>query len=244
MLEDKMLTVEEVANLLRTTPNTVYRWLRSGRLEGIKIGKEWRISETALRERFNRKAISAEPVYFEKLNLQNNHVLAVAADCHNIYDLEAKFLREGLEKGYRLFKGCWWQTPDEVREEFSLRGIAVEALERENALVIVDLKEEYLKGGVAKSVEAWAEEAKKTQKLGYKKMWGSGSPCLFAGNNSTVVITFESLLEETLHKLPVVGICPYALDTFKDNFVLLLNLLNHHRGLFFYDQGVATYLKR
>jgi len=36
-------TVEETAQLLRVSPQTVLRLLRSGKARGVKIGKEWRI---------------------------------------------------------------------------------------------------------------------------------------------------------------------------------------------------------
>jgi excisionase family DNA binding protein len=41
-------TPEEVAGALRVTAPTVYEWLRSGQLEGVKAGKFWRVSQPAL----------------------------------------------------------------------------------------------------------------------------------------------------------------------------------------------------
>lgn len=38
-----MLGVPEVAQLLGIEPNTLYIWLRNGKLPGIKVGKSWRI---------------------------------------------------------------------------------------------------------------------------------------------------------------------------------------------------------
>jgi excisionase family DNA binding protein len=43
-----LLTVDEVAELLRTSRATVYNLARQGRIPGAQIGKSWR---------FNRKAI-------------------------------------------------------------------------------------------------------------------------------------------------------------------------------------------
>ena len=37
------LTPEQVAETLQVTTFTVYRWLRSGKLVGVKIGKLWRV---------------------------------------------------------------------------------------------------------------------------------------------------------------------------------------------------------
>jgi excisionase family DNA binding protein len=43
-----LLTVEEVAALLRVDEATVRRWLRDGELAGLKVGRAWRIHESAL----------------------------------------------------------------------------------------------------------------------------------------------------------------------------------------------------
>ena len=45
---DRLLTVEEIASRLNLTTETIRRWLRSGRLRGIRIGARragWRIPE-------------------------------------------------------------------------------------------------------------------------------------------------------------------------------------------------------
>ena len=38
-----ILTIEEAAEELKVQPKTVREWLRTGRLEGIKAGRLWRI---------------------------------------------------------------------------------------------------------------------------------------------------------------------------------------------------------
>ncbi len=48
---ERLRTVKEVAEILQTDTESVYRWLRQGKLKGVKIGGTcWRISETALAE--------------------------------------------------------------------------------------------------------------------------------------------------------------------------------------------------
>jgi excisionase family DNA binding protein len=47
-MQRAFLGVSEVANVLGLRPVTIYRWCRSGRLPCVKIGKEWRISRSAL----------------------------------------------------------------------------------------------------------------------------------------------------------------------------------------------------
>lgn len=48
MEKDKYLTIEEVAETLRVAYMTVYRWIKAGKLEAIKAGKQYRISEKSL----------------------------------------------------------------------------------------------------------------------------------------------------------------------------------------------------
>lgn len=40
---EKMLTPNQVAEILQVHPDTVVRWLRDGTLKGIKVGGLWRI---------------------------------------------------------------------------------------------------------------------------------------------------------------------------------------------------------
>ena len=43
-----LLTPKEVADRLRVSEQTVLRWLRSGKLKGVKAGKLWRVEEEEL----------------------------------------------------------------------------------------------------------------------------------------------------------------------------------------------------
>jgi len=45
-----MLTIEETANRLRVTPETIRRQLRSGKLEGTKFGAKWLIKPEAVEQ--------------------------------------------------------------------------------------------------------------------------------------------------------------------------------------------------
>ncbi len=52
----KMLTVDEVAAILRVTPKTVRNLLNAAKLPGVKIGRVWRVSEAALWKHLLREA--------------------------------------------------------------------------------------------------------------------------------------------------------------------------------------------
>jgi len=43
-----LLSVEEVAARVKVSTYTVRRWVRQGRLAGIKIGRDWRVDERDL----------------------------------------------------------------------------------------------------------------------------------------------------------------------------------------------------
>ena len=50
-MDNEYLTPEEIAAKLRVHEDTVRRWLRTGELEGIKIGKrQWRVKRRELEE--------------------------------------------------------------------------------------------------------------------------------------------------------------------------------------------------
>lgn len=44
------LTVQEIAEKYKVTPAAVHKWIKEGKLKAIKLGRVWRIPESALRE--------------------------------------------------------------------------------------------------------------------------------------------------------------------------------------------------
>ncbi len=60
----ELFTVEEVATRFRVKPRTVYRWLKSGVMEGIRTpGGQHRITGEAVRQEFERRVVNEpEPV--------------------------------------------------------------------------------------------------------------------------------------------------------------------------------------
>lgn len=48
MLDDEMLTIEELAAYLKLRPQTIYKWAQRGTLPGAKLGKEWRFRRSAI----------------------------------------------------------------------------------------------------------------------------------------------------------------------------------------------------
>lgn len=55
----ELFTVEEVASRFRVKPRTVYRWLKSGQMVGIRTpGGQHRITGEAVRAEFERRVIN------------------------------------------------------------------------------------------------------------------------------------------------------------------------------------------
>jgi len=44
----KLLTLKEASEILNVNPEVLRRWLRGGRVNGVKVGSDWRISQTEL----------------------------------------------------------------------------------------------------------------------------------------------------------------------------------------------------
>lgn len=51
---NKLLTVNEVANILRVSNMTVYRLVKSGQIPAIRVGKNYRIKESDVNEYLSR----------------------------------------------------------------------------------------------------------------------------------------------------------------------------------------------
>lgn len=50
---DKIMTLEEVAEYLRLTPQTIYTWAQEKKIPAVKLGKEWRFKKSLIEKWFN-----------------------------------------------------------------------------------------------------------------------------------------------------------------------------------------------
>jgi excisionase family DNA binding protein len=48
MDNDKIMTLEEVAEYLRVKPQTIYTWLQEKKIPAAKLGKEWRFKKSMI----------------------------------------------------------------------------------------------------------------------------------------------------------------------------------------------------
>jgi excisionase family DNA binding protein len=61
--DDRLLTVGEVADLMRVSNMTVYRLIKGGQLAALRVGKNYRIRESDVGD-----YLSARTVHFDGLN--------------------------------------------------------------------------------------------------------------------------------------------------------------------------------
>ena len=55
MSDDKMLTVQQVADQIQVNPETVRHWIRTGELDALDIGGAYRISRVDLNDFIQRR---------------------------------------------------------------------------------------------------------------------------------------------------------------------------------------------
>ena len=60
MLEN-LMTVKEVAALLRVSPQTLYKMLEQGSIPAVKIGSQWRFDRDQIREWIKTRAGGTAP---------------------------------------------------------------------------------------------------------------------------------------------------------------------------------------
>lgn len=50
MPDIKLYTLDEIADTLKVTRRTLYTYIKEGKLNAVKIGRSWRVSEEALKD--------------------------------------------------------------------------------------------------------------------------------------------------------------------------------------------------
>lgn len=66
LVENEILTIEEVAAYLRLTPQTIYKWAQEKRIPAAKLGKEWRFRKSIIDQWLDEQILSSESG-FERL---------------------------------------------------------------------------------------------------------------------------------------------------------------------------------
>lgn len=242
----QLLTVDEVATYLRVATNTVYRWCRDGKLTAIKMGKEWRVSrqdlETFVNARRTGKRVASLDNIFANTLTAPEHVLVMMTDPDAVFKMEADFFTVGMRQGRQLYKGCWWQHPDDVRERFAAYGLPVETLESDKKLVVEDFRSLYLERGPQAVYDAWISCA---GDFDHKVFWGAGSHLVNDWDgNFDGLRTFEEGLHQMLCNLSVVALCCCVVAPAEtEATAALIDLAAHHTGSLFVAQGDAMLMR-
>lgn len=230
----RMLTIDEVAALMRVHRNTVYRWCRSGRLPATKVGKDWRVSRDTIEgliapaeENVIRGAkVVLGPEAVEPADLggrepdgrvleflsslePGEHLLTLVDGPGAVLEVERQFFEVAQHRAGKLFKGCWWQSVDEVREQFQVGGLDVEQMEWSGRFEFADLRRIFRLRGARGAAEAWQEAAQRAVLDGHPNIWGAGSPSLDCCGGHEGLMTFEHGMDAGLRGLPVVAMCTY-----------------------------------
>lgn len=64
MAEIKVYTTEEALEVLKVTRRTLYRYIKAGQLKAVRLGREYRITEDALKDFLEH---GTEENYLEKI---------------------------------------------------------------------------------------------------------------------------------------------------------------------------------
>ncbi len=59
-MSDELLSVPEVAERLKISPQTIYRWIDEGTLAAIRIGRQYRVKESTLERLMEDAAVGAD----------------------------------------------------------------------------------------------------------------------------------------------------------------------------------------
>jgi excisionase family DNA binding protein len=57
---EEILTVQEVANYLRISRSTIWRWCSEGKLPAFKVGRSWRIRRTIVENLVDEQSTEQE----------------------------------------------------------------------------------------------------------------------------------------------------------------------------------------
>lgn len=250
----ELLTVEEVALKARTTTTTVYRWLKTGRLKGMKIGKEWRIpaSELDMDESVGKSTPSYTrpntmnrrcdnqgdiPCFWES-DFESAHILGLCPTRNEVYEMEASFINAAASKDQQILKGCWWQDPAELAERFSDAGADFDGMRKDGLLRVVDFNEAYQEYGPIGPVHIWQHAI---AARGTATLWvcGAPAPVCFGTQSITNLLTFENELDKAIEEAPVIGLCTYSYEDIEfGGYELLLKLMALHSIFTFYEKDI------
>ena len=239
------LTVDEAAERLRVTPQTVYRWCRSGRLAATKIGKAWRIPADQLGRRAQLAGLRSLDTLLTGLNGQSEHLLVLASDNLALARMEATFFDVAAANGDRLVYGRWNEEAAIVR--LRLRPALSRVGKGEDALHLPDLRSEYEKKGTEGPTRRLLREIERAGADGARCHIYS-SPYAYFAHNFDRCIEVERGVEQQTRGQAALVLCGYALnDLFSLHgtrvLTLFMELAACHTGVICFDGQQALLVR-
>ena len=228
------LTIREAAELLRTSPHTVYRWCRSGRLQAVKLGKEWRIPAQQLRREGDLAGLLPLDALLAALAGRSEHLLGLARDPAALGRMEAIFFESAAAAGGRLVYGQWPKDPEGIRQR--LRPVLGAAGTRESSLRIVDFPRAYERQGPAGIVKLVSRETA-SAKTSKRPCYVYGPPLSYFGYLYDRVVSYENHLDSAMQDMDCAILCGYAVAEVQTDasMTLLLDLIACHSGTIMFD---------
>lgn len=236
------LTIREAAELLRTSPHTVYRWCRSGRLHAIKLGKEWRIPAQQLRREGDLAGLLPLDALLAALAGRSEHLLGLARDRAALARMEAAFFEVAAATGGHLAYGLWANDGDEIRRR--LRPILAAGRVRKSSVRVVNLASTYERRGANGIVALLCRQAE-TAKSARGHCYVCGPPQRYFGYHHDRLVAYETQIQRDITGLNAVWLCGYVLNELGEDMSLplVMQLLACHSGVIFFDGQQALLVR-
>lgn len=236
------LTVNETAELLRTVPQTVYRWCRSGRLKAVKVGKEWRIPADQIRPRQGLAGLMLLKDLLARLAGQPEHLLGLASDRAALARLESTFFEVAAAAGGHLVRTRWTEGPEEMRRR--LRPVLGSRATSRAGVRFLNFADAYERQGLTGPRGLLAAEVDRANARG-RFCYAYGSCFEYFGYHYDRLAAFEAEIIRDLGDLPLVYLCGFPISDLYEVMPIptLLELVACHGGTIVFD-GQRALLQR
>lgn len=108
-ITDDVLTLQDVANLLKVHPNTVYRLARKGAIPAFKIGTDWRFQRSSIEEWMSaRRSVESASVADDVFHVtfwllaQGISLTVTAAEIAGVLEISPRAVERELKALVRL----------------------------------------------------------------------------------------------------------------------------------------------
>jgi excisionase family DNA binding protein len=234
-----------VAERLRLGPQTVYRWCRSGRLNAIKLGKEWRITAGQIGQPPTLSGLLPLPTVIRGLIGGREHLLGLAGDHASLMRLEAGFFEAAAAAGARMVYGIWEEEESAILRR--LRPVVGAGRRGPAGLRFVEFLPEYEEEGAGRIVRLLLGEAEAALTEGVPCCVYSSSYAYF-GYHSNRYASYEHEVHDLLRDTAAVVLCGMALNDVLPAYegrgvTLCASLANCHTGVVWFD-GERALLQR